>query len=112
MRGAAELRLLRQGTAPPEPACEDGRCRHCAGSGREPAPLRVEFSRSGDLRGEQARMAEAIDSSASMVSMIFSGERAPGVLTLIRIARYLGTTVDRVLRVPAIWRRVHQEPAE
>lgn len=84
-------------------------CCHCAGSGREPSPLSIEFSRSGDLRGEQQRMAEETGISAAMLSYIIAGQRAPSVLTLIKIARYCRTTVDRVLRVPAIWQRVHAE---
>lgn len=63
----------------------------------------VEFA-----RGEQAKAAEAVGISESMLSYILSGERGPSVLTLIRMAAYLRTTVDRVLRIPAIWKRVHQ----
>lgn len=84
-------------------------CRHCGGSGREPAALNIEFSRAGEQRGEQQRMAEETGVSAAMLSYIMTGQRAPGVLTLIKIAGYCHTTVDRVLRIPAIWRRVHED---
>jgi len=78
-------------------------CRHCCGSGREPAPLTLDLSR----RGEQAQLARELGVSAATLCRVLAGGRAPGLLTLIRIARRYHTTVDRVLRIPAIWRRVH-----
>lgn len=82
-------------------------CRHCGGSGKEPSPLSVEFP-----RGEQDTAAKEIGISPAMLSYILSGERGPSVLTLIKMARYFRTTVDRVVRIPAIWRRVHQSGEE
>ena len=98
-------------TAAPAAARRPPKCRHCGGSGREPAALRIEFSRSGELRGEQSRLAEALGISPAMLSYIIAGERVPGVATLVKMARHFRTTVDRVLRIPAIWRAVNAENA-
>ena len=78
-------------------------CRHCCGSGHEPSPLAIDLSR----RGEQAQLARELGVSAATLCRVLAGGRAPGLLTLIRIARRYHTTVNRVLRIPAIWRRVH-----
>ncbi len=81
-------------------------CKHCCGSGREPAaPLDIDLS----TRGEQVRLAKELGVSPSTLCRILSGQRGPGLLTLIRIARRYHTTVDRVLRLPAIWRRIHEQ---
>lgn len=84
-------------------------CRHCGGTGTEPRPLEVHFSKEGPARGEQQKLAEATGLSQSHLSKIFAGETAPSALTLIRLARYYRTSVDRILRIPAIWKRVREE---
>jgi plasmid maintenance system antidote protein VapI len=86
-------------------------CRHCEGSGREPGPLKIEFSRSGDARGEQQRAADATGISAAMISAIFSGERTGSIDSFIRLARYYRTTVDRLIQTPAIRARIRESSA-
>lgn len=84
-------------------------CRHCGGTGLEPRPLEIYFSKEGPTRGEQQKLADATGLSQSHLSKIFAGETAPSALTLIRLARYYRTSVDRILRIPVIWKRVREE---
>ena len=88
------------------------RCRHCGGSGREPQALEISFSRSGATRGELAQLAEASGVSAPTISSMLRGRKTPSVAVLVAIAEALGrwigepVTVDRIIRIPAVWKRV------
>lgn len=47
---------------------------------------------------KQIDIAKAIGTTEVQVSRWMNGERMPQVLTLIRIARFLGVSTDRLLR--------------
>jgi transcriptional regulator with XRE-family HTH domain len=91
-----------------ETAAMAGACKHCGGSGRErdASPVELEFPRTYADRGELTQMAEAVHRDPSYISKIASGHKLPGLLTAVRIADYLGVTVDRVIRNEKIMRRL------
>ena len=71
--------------------------------------MRVECSAAGELRGKQRELARKSDVSTSMISRIFAGDVVPGALHLVRLAAALHVTVDRIIRMPAVWRKIHDQ---
>lgn len=96
------------------PGSSDRTCGHCGGSGREPQPLHLEFSRSGGQRGSLRELSCLSGVSSPMISGIVAGQKTPSVLVLVKLAKALSTwmgetvTVDRIIRAPQIWKRIHR----
>lgn len=87
-------------------------CRHCSGTGREPAPITFDFSQAGERRGELARLAERTGLDASRLSRMFTGSSIPTLPTIILTAEALGVSESALIHSPPIWHRVLQELSE
>ena len=84
-------------------------CSHCSGSGREPAPLSLDFSRSGERRGELTRLSERTGRSVSTLSRILNGTMIPSLQNVVLIAEALEVSESALIHYPPIWHRVLQE---
>ena len=86
-----------------------GRCSHCDGTGREPAPLAFDFSLSGERRGELNRLSERTGLAPSTVSRALSGSSVPSLPSLVLIAEALEVSESRIIHSPPVWMRLMAE---
>jgi transcriptional regulator with XRE-family HTH domain len=74
--------------------------------------LELSFSRSGERRGDLQRLADETGLSAAMISRTIAGDVLPSVRTLVLLARALGVTLDRLVTLPELARRISSPDAE
>lgn len=79
-------------------------CRQCAGLAD-----RLEFSRSGERRGELAKLAEATGISTTILSRAFGGLTVPSLRTIVLTAGALGVSESCIIRYPPVWHRLCQD---
>lgn len=87
-------------------------CSHCSGSGREPAPLVLDFSRAGERRGELMRLVERTGLHQSTLSRMLSGSHVPTLPNVVLVAHALGVTETALIHSPPVWHRLLQELGE
>lgn len=87
-------------------------CRHCSGSGREPRPIDLQFSRSGNRRGELKALSDRSGVPGPVISRTFAGQSVPSLATVVLLAEALGVSESLLIRNPAIWQRLMAELSE